>query len=66
MHLDEVENQLLETVMNANVLCMEEVGLWEVTHDIGIMPKHIESSVNMSGGEFGIGYLGVGLAECSI
>jgi hypothetical protein len=42
---------------------MEEVGLREVAHDTGDMLKHVESSVNMVGREFGIGCLGVGIAE---
>jgi hypothetical protein len=45
---------------------MEEVGLREVAHDSGDMLKNVESSVNMVGREFGIGCLGVGIAERSI
>jgi hypothetical protein len=45
---------------------MEEVGLREVTHDTGNMSKHIEFSVNMARQEFGIGCLGVGIAERSV
>jgi hypothetical protein len=45
---------------------MEEVGLREVSHNTGNMSKHVESSVNMARREFGIGCLGVGIAERSI
>jgi hypothetical protein len=45
---------------------MEEVGLREVAHDTGNMSKHVEFSVNMARREFGIGCLGVGIAERSI
>jgi hypothetical protein len=42
---------------------MEEVGLREVAHDTGNMSKHVESLLNMAPREFGIGCLGVGIAE---
>jgi hypothetical protein len=45
---------------------MEEVGLQEIAHDTGNMPKHVESSVNMGRQEFCIRCLGVGIAERSI
>jgi len=45
---------------------MEEVGLREVAHDTGNMPKHVESSVDMARREFGIGCVVVGIAERSI
>jgi hypothetical protein len=45
---------------------MEEVGLREVAHNTGNMSKHVESSVNMARREFGIGCLGIGIAEHSI
>jgi hypothetical protein len=45
---------------------MEEVGLREVANNTGNMLKHIETSVNMAPREFGIGCLGVGIAERSI
>jgi hypothetical protein len=38
----------------------------KVAHDTGIMSKHVESSVNMAQREFGIGWLGVGIAERSM
>ena len=66
MRLHEVENALLEVVMHADLNCIEEVRLREFTHNIGNMSKHFESSVNMAGREFGIGCLGVGIAECCI
>jgi len=66
MRLHEVENPLLEVVKHANLHCMEEVGLWEIAHNTGNMLKLIESSVNMARREFGIGCLGVGIAEDSI
>jgi len=61
-----VENPHLEVVKHADLHCMEEVGLREVAHNTGNMSKHVESSVNMARREFGIGYLGVGIAERSI
>jgi len=64
--LHEVENPLLEVVKHADLHCMEEVGLWEVAHNTGNMSKHVESSVDMARQEFGIGCLGVGIAEHSI
>jgi len=66
MRLHEVENPLLVVVKHADLHCMEVLGLWEVTHDTGNMSKHIESPVNMGQQEFGIGCLGVGIAEHSI
>jgi len=44
---------------------MEEVGLREVAHDTGNMSKHVESSVDTARREFGIGCLGVAIAERS-
>jgi len=61
-----VENQLLEVVKDADLHCMEEVELREVAHDTGNMSKQVESSVDMARREFGIGSLGVGIAEHSI
>ena len=66
MCLHEVENPLLEVVKLAELHCIEEVGLWEVTRNRRNMSIHIESPLNMAGREFGIGSLGVGIAECSI
>jgi len=66
VRLLEVENPLLEVIQHADLHCMEEVGLMEVAHDTGNMSKHVESSVNMARREFGIGCLGVGIAERSI
>jgi hypothetical protein len=66
VRLHEVENPLLEVVKHADLHCMEEVGLREVAHDTGNMSTHIESSVDMVRREFGIGCLGVGIAERSI
>jgi len=63
VRLDEVENPLLEVVKHADLHYMEEVGLREITHHTGNMSKHVESSVNMARREFGIGCLGVGIAE---
>jgi len=62
----EVENPLLEVIKHADLHCMEEVGLREVAHDTGNMLKHVESLVNMARREFGIGCLGVAIAERSI
>jgi len=66
VRLPEVENPLLEVVKHADLHCMEEVGLREVAHDTGNMSKQVESLVNMVRREFGIGCLGVGIAERSI
>jgi hypothetical protein len=66
IRLVELENPLQEVVNHANLHCMEEVGLREVANDTGNMLKHVESSVNMARREFGIGCLGVGIAERSI
>ena len=66
MRLHEVEHPLLEVVKHADLHCMEEVRLREVAHDTGNMSKNVESSVDMAQLEFGIGCLGVGIAECSI
>jgi hypothetical protein len=61
-----VENPLLEMVKHADLHCMEEVGLREVTHNTWNMSKHVESSVNMVRQEFVIGWLGFGIIEHSI
>jgi hypothetical protein len=45
---------------------MEEVGLREVAHTPGNMSTYVESSVNRARREFGIGCLGVGIADGSI
>jgi len=66
VRLHEVENPPLEGIKHADLHCMEEVGLREVAHDTGNMLKHVESSVNLARREFGIGCLGVGIAERSI
>ena len=66
MRLHEVQNQLLEVIKHADLHFMEEVGLREVAHDTGNMSKHVESSVNMAPIAFGIGCLGVVIAERSI
>ena len=63
LHLDEVDNPLLEVIKLADLHCMEEVRLREVTHVTGNKSKHVESSVNMARGEFGISCLGVGITE---
>ena len=48
MGLHEVENPLLEVVKHADLVHMEEVGLWEVTHDTLNMVKHIGCLVNIT------------------
>jgi len=48
MNLHEVDNPLLVVVKHANLHCMEEVGLREITYNTWNMTKHIESSVNMA------------------
>jgi len=45
---------------------MKEVGLREGAHDKGNMSEHVEFSVDMARPVFGIGCLGVGIAERSI
>ena len=66
MPLHEVINPPLEVVKHADGLGMEEVGLREVAHNTGNMLKLVESSVDMAQREFGIGCLGVDIAEHSI
>jgi hypothetical protein len=66
MRLHEVENPLLVVVKYADLHCIEVVRLTEVVHNAGNMSKHDESLVNMVRTEFGIGCLGVGIAERSI
>jgi hypothetical protein len=66
MGLREFENPLLEVVKHADLHCKDEVGIREVTHNAVNMSKHVESSVNMPRREFGIGSLGVGIAERSM
>jgi hypothetical protein len=66
MRLHAVENPLLEVVKHAHLGCMPEVELREVAHNTGNVSKHVQSSVNMVGREFGIGCPGVGIAERSI
>jgi hypothetical protein len=66
VRLHEVENPLLAVVKHADLHCMKEVRLQEVTYDTGSMMKHIESSVNMARHEYGIRCLGVGIVERSI
>jgi len=66
VRLHEVENPLLEVVKHANLHCMEEVGLPEVAHDTANMSKHVESSVDIARRDFGIGWVGVLIAERSI
>jgi hypothetical protein len=45
---------------------MEEGGLWEVVYNTGNVSKDVESSVSMARREFGIGCLGIGIAEHSV
>ena len=66
MRLHEVKNSRLEAVKQADVHCMEKIRLREVAHNSGNMLKHLAFSVNMVRRQFGIGFLGVGLAERSI
>ena len=55
MRLPNKKIPLLEVVKHADLHCMEEVGLLEVTHNTGNMSKHFESLVNMARQECGIG-----------
>jgi hypothetical protein len=61
-----VENPLLEVVKHANLHCVEEVRLKEVTHGTANMLKHVESLVDTARREFRIGCLGGRIAERSI
>jgi len=61
-----VEIPLLELLKDADLHCMEEVGLREVAHNTGNVSKHIDTSVNMAQQEFVIGCIGVGIAVGSI
>jgi hypothetical protein len=63
VHLHDVEYLIVEVVKGADLHCMEEVGLKEVTHHIANMSKHVESSVNMVRREFGIPCLGDCITE---
>jgi len=63
VRLHEVENPHLEVIKHGNLHCMEKVGLRDVAHNTGIMLKDIESWVNMARREFGMGCVGVGIAE---
>jgi len=58
-----VKNPPLEVVKHADLLYMEEVELWEVTHDTENVSKHVKSSVKMARQEFDIGCLGVVIVE---
>ena len=62
----EVENPLLEVVKHADLHCMEQVGLQVMTHNIGIMSKHVESSVNMARQEFVTSCIVICIVEHSI
>jgi hypothetical protein len=66
MHSHEVENTLLEVVKHANLHCMEKVGLRKVAHNEGNMLIPIESWVTIERRVFGIGWVGVSIAEHSI
>jgi hypothetical protein len=66
VRLNVAENPRLVGVNHANLHGMEDVGLEEVTHDTGTMSKLVESSVHIVLQSFGIGCLGVGIAERSI
>jgi len=66
VRLHKVKNPLLGVVKQADLHCMEEVELYEVTYDTGKMSKQDEFSVNMARREFCISCIGVGIAERSI
>jgi hypothetical protein len=48
VRLHEVDNPLLDVIKNADLHCMEEFTLREVTHNTENMSKQDESSVNMA------------------
>jgi len=52
--------------MHADPHCMEEVRFREVVDNTGSMSKYVQSRVNMARRKFGIGCIGVGIAERSI
>ena len=66
VRLHKVQTPLLEVVKHADLHWIEEVGLREVAHNTGNMSNNVESWINMPRREFGIGWLGVGIAERSI
>jgi len=66
MRIHEVENPLLEVLKNADLHCMEKVGLREGADEAGNMSKDVESVVDMQQRQFGISCLSVGIAERSI
>jgi hypothetical protein len=66
VRLHEVEHPFLDVVKHADLHCIEDVGCREVAHNTRNVPKHGESLVYMARQEFGIGCLGVGIAEHSI
>jgi two-component sensor histidine kinase len=66
MRLPEVKNPLLEVIKHADLHCMEEVGLQEVTHDTENLLKMVESLVNMTQREFRIDCLGFGITVRSL
>jgi hypothetical protein len=63
VRLHEVENPLLEVVKHADLHCLKEVELRKVAQNTVNMSKHVESLVNIAQQDFGIGCLGVGIAE---
>ena len=66
VYLCEVEDPLIEVVKHTNLYYMEEVRHWNVAHDATNTLKHMRISVNTARHEFGIGYVGVDIAENSI
>jgi len=66
MCLHEMVNPREELFKHADLHWMEEVGLREVAHNTRQMSKQVESTVNIAQPQFGIGCLGVGIADCSI
>jgi hypothetical protein len=61
-----VDNQLLEVAKHADQHHLENVGLREVTQDTRDMSKQAQSTELMVQRMFGMGRLGVGIAEHSI
>jgi hypothetical protein len=45
---------------------MEEVRLKEVAHSTGNVSIHVDSSVNIPRQEFGIGFFGLCISDCSV
>jgi len=66
VRLHEVENPHPQVVKHADLHCMVEVTLGVVAHYTGNLSKHVALYVNVVRREYGIHYMHVGIAGCSI